>query len=82
MFFRPRNAKGKYKNRGWLANSQNEAIELQRMILWELQQSNAFQARRLAIEEADFRKNTTDRDWAQLKEMGYLADINSRQEAG
>jgi hypothetical protein len=50
-FYKGRNEKGKYKNRSWLANSQNEAIELQRAILWELQQANAMKARDLAIKE-------------------------------
>jgi hypothetical protein len=75
-FFRPRNKKGKYKNRGWLANSQNESIELQRAILWELQQNNAFQARRAAIAEAELRKNTTDQQWSELKQRGFLKDVS------
>lgn len=50
-FFRARKPDGKYQNRGWLANSQNEAIELQRLILANLQQLVAIESRRLAIEE-------------------------------
>lgn len=37
-FFRPRNQKGKYQNRGWLANSQNEVLEVNKAILWNLEQ--------------------------------------------
>ena len=73
-FFKPRNSKGKYKNRGWLANSQNEAIELQRAILWEIQQGNAIAARRLAIEEGRL-KEKKDRET-------LIANIGTRVRGG
>lgn len=70
-FYKSRNKQGKYKNRGWLANSQNEQIELQRALLFELQQNNAMRARELALKEAEFRRSTTDQQYHQLQQEGF-----------